>query len=178
MARKLSPVLTRPWAKDFFDFFEDVRTALNGGADLLRTMVLSTAQMSTNAASAARLNTPVGFAYFADGTFGTVAASGDLATVSGYTIGSQRANVFVFTVDSDGSMGVYQGTEAASVGAVTLPTTVPTNVAKIGLAFVSALSTADWTGGTTTFSGYTTYYNIVGPLDWTVADVAQKFTER
>lgn len=84
--------------------------------------------------------------YVVDGVPCTLAAA-DCAALSG-TVTNAKFNVFVFTVEADGTLHTRMGTEAASLAAVTWPT-IPDGEVVFGFVIVNPTGTGNFVGGTT-----------------------------
>jgi hypothetical protein len=93
-----------------------------------------------------------------DGQVFTKAAS-DMAALSG-TVANATFNVFVFGVNSAGTLSTTMGTAAATLGAVTFPA-LADGVIPIGFVIINPTGTGSFVGGTTALDDATVVPNAV-----------------
>ena len=85
------------------------------------------------------------------------------------TVSNAAFNVFVFTVDSGGTLATYMGVEGAALINVVFPT-IPIDEVVIGFVIINPTGTGDFVGGTTALDDGTVvpnavYVNTVVPFD-------------
>lgn len=83
----------------------------------------------------------------ANGKLVTKTANTDMAALSG-TVTNAKFNVFMFYIDSAGTLTSQMGTEGASLATVVFPVT-PDNKAPIGFVVINPTGTGNFVGGTT-----------------------------
>jgi hypothetical protein len=98
----------------------------------------------------------------------TIDTATDWAALSG-TVTADLFNVFVFTVDSDGTKYTQMGTEAATLGAVQWPS-IDYKRAIVGFLIINPTGTGNFVGGTTDLDDATVtpnavFINTVGAFD-------------
>lgn len=104
-------------------------------------------------------------AYFMiDGQVYSKAAS-DMAALAG-TVTNAKFNVFVFTINSAGTLKTTMGTEAATLGGVAFPAITDGEIA-LGFVIINPTGTGNFVGGTTALDDATVapnavYVNAVG----------------
>jgi hypothetical protein len=86
-------------------------------------------------------------------------AAADMAALAG-TVTNAKFNVFVFTLNSAGTLKSYMGTEAATLGAVVFPTVLDGEVT-LGFVIVNPTGTGNFVGGTTALDDGTVVPNAV-----------------
>lgn len=96
--------------------------------------------------------------YMVDGKVFT-AAGADCAALAG-TVTADKFNVFVFSINSAGTMTTQMGTEAATLGGVVFPEVADGNV-MIGFVIVNPTGTGNFVGGTTPLDDATVVPNAV-----------------
>jgi hypothetical protein len=96
--------------------------------------------------------------FMVDGSVYSKAAA-DMAALSG-TVTNAKYNVFVFGVTSAGTLSTTMGTEAATLGGVTLPS-LADGVIPIGFVIVNPTGTGNFVGGTTALDDGTVVPNAV-----------------
>ena len=89
----------------------------------------------------------------------TKTANTDMAALSG-TVTNAKFNVFVFYIDSAGTLTSKMGVEGASLAAVTFPRPA-VNVAPIGFVIINPTGTGNFVGGTTNLDDATVVPNAV-----------------
>lgn len=85
------------------------------------------------------------------------------------TVTNDKFNVYVLTIDSDGTVTATMGTEGDTIGEVVFPA-VPANQAVIGFVIVNPTGTGNFVGGTTDLDDATVvpnavYINTVGTFN-------------
>lgn len=111
-----------------------------------------------------KVQTTATFAYLSSGIFKSLAATDDFWTLSGTTITDGNTNKYLLCVDSAGAASIVEGTQAATAGAVVLPSW-PVSKTVVGILQV-ATSGATFVPGTTALSAGTvtdTYYDGFDP---------------
>jgi heptaprenylglyceryl phosphate synthase len=86
-------------------------------------------------------------------------AAADMAALAG-TVTNAKFNVFVFGVNSAGTLTTTMGTEAATLGAVTFPA-LADGVVPIGFVIINPTGTGNFVGGTTALDDATVVPNAV-----------------
>jgi hypothetical protein len=109
-------------------------------------MLLNTGGLAIKAGSSALAKTVNTVYFMIDGQVYSKAAA-DMAALSG-TVTNAKFNVFVFSVNSAGTLATQMGTEAATLGGVTFPTIADGNI-PIGFVIVNPTGTGNFVGGTT-----------------------------
>ncbi len=125
----------------------------------LRTCVLSTAGLVIKAGGSAIVMTGSAIThYMVKGKLGAIAAATDMPALVG-TVTNAKFNIYVFLIDSAGTVSVAMGTEAATLAAVVWPKT-PTDKAIIGYISVNPTGTGNFVGGTTVLDDATVVPNV------------------
>jgi hypothetical protein len=98
----------------------------------------------------------------------TLADNTDMAALSG-TVAADTFNVFVFYVDSAGTLTSAMGTAATTLAGVKFPEK-PTSKTVIGFVIINPTGTGDFVGGTTEIDDGTVvpnavFVNALGPFD-------------
>jgi hypothetical protein len=106
--------------------------------------------------------------YLANGVYGNIAASTDMAALSG-TVVNATFNVFCFFVDSAGTLTSAMGTAGATRAAMKFPP-FPQGKALIGFIEINPTGTGNFVGGTTALDDATVvptafYVNAVSGFD-------------
>jgi len=106
--------------------------------------------------------------YLANGVYGNIAASTDMAALAG-TVAADAFNVYCFFVDSAGTLTSAMGTAGATRAAVKFPQ-LPQGKALIGFIEINPTGTGDFVGGTTALDDATVvpnafYVNCVSGFD-------------
>lgn len=127
--------------------------------DRLDSHLLSTGGLAIKAGSSAIVKAATAFYAMANGVLLTKAADTDMAALSG-TVTNAKFNVYVFFVDSSGTLTSSMGTEGASLATVTFPT-IPANKAVIGFVIINPTGTGNFVGGTTALDDGTVVPNAV-----------------
>lgn len=97
--------------------------------------------------------------YMVDGQLFSKAATDPLTTPAG-TVTNAKFNVFVYSINSAGTVIAQMGTEAATLGAVVMPTVVDGNV-PFGLIVINPTGTGAFVAGTTNLDDATVVPNAV-----------------
>ena len=127
--------------------------------------LLTSGALAIHGASSPNAKTTATMYYLLDGQLYSKAATDPLTALSG-TVTNAKFNAFVFSINSAGTVSVQMGTEAATLGAVTLPTVTDGNV-PFGMIVVNPTGTGNFVGGTTNLDDGTVvpnavYINLVG----------------
>jgi len=93
------------------------------------------------------------------GVLRSIAASTDMAALSG-TVTNAAYNVYVFSVDSSGTLYSQMGTEGATLEVVRFPNVPPTR-ATLGYITIHSTGTGNFVGGTTALDDATVVPNVV-----------------
>jgi hypothetical protein len=128
---------------------------VRGGA----TLSLSTAGLAIKAGSSAIVKAGTLSKYLVNGTLCTLAANTDASALSG-TVAADAFNVFVISVDVDGTVTSTMGTAGATIGAVKFPAIAHTS-AILGFVIINPTGTGDFVGGTTALDDATVVPNAV-----------------
>jgi len=120
--------------------------------------VLNTGALAIKAGSSALAKTVNTVYFLIDGSLFSKGAA-DMAALSG-TVTADKFNVFVFTVDSAGTLSSHMGTEGSTLGGVVFPE-IPEGEAVIGFVIVNPTGTGDFVGGTTELDDATVVPNAV-----------------
>ncbi len=104
----------------------------------------------------------------ANGILVSIAAATDMAALSG-TVTNAKFNVYVFLIDSAGTLTSAMGTEAATLAGVKFPT-IPEKKAVVGFTIINPTGTGNFVGGTTALDDATVapnavHVSVVGGLD-------------
>lgn len=95
----------------------------------------------------------------AGGALRSIAAATDMAALSG-TVTNAKFNVYVYMIDSAGTLTTVMGVEAATLAAVTFPD-IPQGKAVIGFTIINPTGTGNFVGGTTPIDDATVVPNAV-----------------
>lgn len=125
---------------------------------LATNTLLNTGGLAIKAGSSALAKTVNTIYFMIDGQVYSKAAA-DMAALSG-TASNARFNVFVFSVNSAGTLATQMGTEATTLGGVTFPTIADGNI-PIGFVIVNPTGTGNFVGGTTALDDGTVVPNAV-----------------
>lgn len=151
--------------------FPNTEQELSGLLDKLQratvNSLLVSGALAIHGASAATVKTTATMYYLIDGQLFSKAATDPLTALSG-TVTNGKFNVFVFCINSAGTVTVLMGTEAATLGGVVLPTVVDGTIA-FGMIIINPTGTGNFVGGTTNLDDATVapnavYINLVGEL--------------
>ena len=137
---------------------QDLRTMVDTIQRALSNYVLVSGALAIKAALSPLAKIANAIYFMIDGVVYTKAAS-DMAALVG-TVTNAKFNVFVFTVNAAGTLGVQMGTEAATLGAVVFPTVADGKVV-IGFLIVNPTGTGNFVGGTTNLDDATVVPNAV-----------------
>jgi hypothetical protein len=140
-------------------------------ADRLSCQCLTSAGLAINGAGSPLAKAGSVVYAVAQGVLVTKAANTAMAALSG-TVTNTKFNVFVFYIDSGGTLSSAMGTEGASLATVAWPQT-PVGKATIGFVIVNPTGTGNFVGGTTNLDDATVvpnavYVNTQGAFDPTV----------
>lgn len=136
--------------------------------DRVKSCALSSAGLVISATTTkAKIGASV-FHYVAYGVLGRIAAGTDMPVLVG-TVTNALFNVFIFTVDKDGTTYVQMGTEGATEAAIVWPELDQTR-AIIGVLVINPTGTGDFVGGTTPLGDATVipnaaYISPIGAFD-------------
>lgn len=120
---------------------------IQGLYERLRSQCLSSAGLVIKTAGSAVVKAGSIVYATAKGVLIKKAANTDMAALSG-TVTNAAFNVFVFTVDSAGTLYTQMGTEGATIGAVRWPA-IDQERAIIGFVIINPTGTGNFVGGTT-----------------------------
>lgn len=145
----------------------------------LKTRALSSAGLVIKAGGSALVKAGTAFYAAAGGTLVTKGANTDMAALAG-TVTNAKFNVFVFFIDSAGTLTTLMGTEGATLAAVVWPT-FPANKACVGFTVINPTGTGGFVGGTTALDDATVVPNavhisVVGALDPSTSNFTSSFT--
>ena len=135
----------------------------------MRSCALSTAGLVIKAGSSALAKTGSDIThYIANGVKGRIAGSTDMPALVG-TVTNAKFNVFVFTVDSGGTVRVQIGVEGATEAAIKWPV-LDQKRAILGMIIINPTGTGNFVGGTTALDDVTVvpnaqYISPVGVFD-------------
>lgn len=135
----------------------------------MRSCALSTAGLVIKAGSSALAKTGSAIThYIANGVKGRIAGSTDMPALVG-TVTNAKFNVFVFTVDSGGTVRVQIGVEGATEAAIKWPV-LDQKRAILGMIIINPTGTGNFVGGTTALDDVTVvpnaqYISPVGVFD-------------
>lgn len=87
-------------------------------------------------------------------------AGGTAMTALSGTVTNAKFNVYVYYIDSAGTLTTTMGTEGATLAAVVIPV-VPVGKAVIGFTIINPTGTGNFVGGTTLFNDATVVPNAV-----------------
>lgn len=133
-----------------------LQTAMNNIQDVISDMLLNTGGLAIGTAKA-----KVKIANTIYALFSGVLAKKTTAeiTLSG-TVTNAKFNVYVLTMQSDGTVTATMGTEGATIGAVVFPA-VPSGEVVLGFVIVNPTGTGGFVGGTTELDDATVVPNAV-----------------
>jgi len=136
---------------EFRDLFDKLQRAVTSN-------VLNSGGLAIKTSSSA-LAKSVNTVYFLiDGSMFSKAAA-DMAALAG-TVTNAKYNVYVFTVNSAGTLATSMGTEGATLGGVVFPT-ISDGQAVIGFVIINPTGTGNFVGGTTALDDGTVVPNAV-----------------
>ncbi|PIV90877.1 hypothetical protein COW46_00870 [Candidatus Gracilibacteria bacterium CG17_big_fil_post_rev_8_21_14_2_50_48_13] len=121
--------------------------------------LLSTGGLAIKAGGSALVKAATACRAFVNGTLVSISANTDMAALAG-TITADLFNVYVFSVDSAGTLYTQMGTEGAALGDIVFPV-VPADRAVIGFIIVNPTGTGNFVGGTTALDDATVVPNAV-----------------
>lgn len=121
----------------------NVLALIQAGADTL----LSTGGLAIKAGGGVLVKAGTLAKAFANGVLVSIAANTDMPALVG-TVINAKFNVFVFSIDSAGTITTQMGTAGASLAAVVFPT-IPEDNATIGFIIINPTGTGNFVGGTT-----------------------------
>lgn len=124
----------------------------------LSTFVFDTGALAIKAAASALAKTVNTVRFCVDGNVYSKAAA-DMAALAG-TVTNATFNVFVFSVNSAGTLATRMGAAGATLGAVTFPE-IPDGEAIIGYVIINPTGTGNFVGGTTALDDATVVPNAV-----------------
>lgn len=161
LVQRLNQVKDRSDARHLF-------LALEGIYNRLSSVCLSSAGLVIKAPGSALVKAANIIYATANGTLVTKIANTDMAALSG-TVTNAAYNVYVFTVDSAGTLYTQMGTEGATLAKVRWPT-LDQKRAIIGFVIIHPTGTGDFVGGTTPIDDATkvpnaVYVNTQGAFD-------------
>jgi hypothetical protein len=148
--------------------FPNMETELSALFDKLQratvNVLLNTGALAIHGSASALAKTVNTVYFMIDGQVYSKAAA-DMAALAG-TVTNAKFNVFVFSVNSAGTLKTYMGTEAATLGAVVFPSVADGEVA-IGFVIINPTGTGNFVGGTTALDDATVvpnaaYVNTIG----------------
>lgn len=93
------------------------------------------------------------------GVLRSITGSTAMTALSG-TVTNAKFNVYVYYIDSGGTLTTVMGTEGATLAAVVIPV-VPVGKAVIGFTIINPTGTGNFVGGTTLFNDATVVPNAV-----------------
>ena len=135
----------------------------------MKSCALSTAGLVIKAGSSALAKTGSAIThYIANGVKGRIAGSTDMPALVG-TVTNAKFNVFVFTVDSGGTVRAQIGVEGATEAAIKWPV-LDQKRAILGMIIINPTGTGNFVGGTTALDDVTVvpnaqYISPVGVFD-------------
>ena len=136
-----------------------MRSALLKLQSAVTDVLLSTGGLAIKAGASALVKAATLCKAWVNGTLVSIAANTDMAALSG-TVAADLFNVYVFYVNSAGTLASAMGTAGATLGAVVFPT-IPADSAVIGFIIVNPTGTGDFVGGTTALDDATVVPNVV-----------------
>lgn len=141
---------------------------LEGLYERLRSQTLTDAGLEIKAGGSVTAKAGNAVYAVANGVLVTKAADTDMAALSG-TVSNGSYNVFVFTIDSGGTLYTQMGTEGSALDEVRWPD-IDQERAIIGFVIINPDGTGDFVGGTTdlddgTVSPNAVYVNTQGAFD-------------
>lgn len=127
--------------------------------DRFKSCALSSAGLVIKAGGSALVKTGSAIThYVANGIKGRIAASTDMPALIG-TVTNAKFNVFIFTVDSGGTVRVQMGTEGGAEAQVKWPE-LDQKRAIVGMIVVNPTGTGNFVGGTTALDDATVVPNV------------------
>ena len=120
--------------------------------------LINTGAFAIKAGGSALAKTVNTIYFMVDGQLFSKAAA-DSAALAG-TVTNAKFNVFVMSVNAAGTFTMYMGTEAATLGAVVLPTVADGEV-PVGFIVINPTGTGNFVGGTTALDDATVVPNAV-----------------
>lgn len=141
-------------------------------ADRLNCVSLEDAVLAIKGAGEGVAKTTEVWYGLVDGKLVTLADNTDMAALSG-TVAADLFNVYVFYVNSAGTLSSAMGTAAATLAGVKFPEK-PIGRTVIGFVIINPTGTGDFVGGTTDLDDATVapnavYISALGPFDPTIA---------
>lgn len=141
---------------------DDLET-LRGVPDLIsRNRCLANAAIARGT-TAQKVKTVNSISYAVDGALFTKAGTDDLWTLSGTTVADGFTNKYLLCLDTSGTASIVEGTQAATAGAVVLPS-LPASKSVVGVLTV-ATSGATFVPGTTALNAGTVTATFTNGLD-------------
>lgn len=141
---------------------------LEGIYERLRTQTLGSAGLVIKSGTSKLVKAGSAVYCAVKGKLVKIAANTDMAALSG-TVTNAKFNIFVFTVDTAGTLYTQMGTEGATLAAVKWPS-IDYQRAVIGFVIINPTGTGDFVGGTTALDDATVapnaaYVNTQGAFD-------------
>lgn len=169
----MNAIRIRPDSKRLIQMFQSVRTDLVALNSNVSTHLLTSGGLAIKAGGSALAKTTGTYQAVIGGVLVSKAA-GDMAALVG-TVTNTKFNVYVFYIDSTGTVTTSMGTEGATLAAVVAPAT-PTSKAAIGFVIINPTGTGNFVGGTTALDDGTVapnavYVNTIGTFRPTVTTV-------
>ena len=125
-----------------------LRKVLEPIADRCATRQLNLAALVIKAAAGVLVKTGASACHaICQGVLRSIAAATDMAALVG-TVTNAKFNVYVFYIDSGGTLTSAMGTEGATLAAVVFPIT-PVGKAVIGFTIINPTGAGNFVGGTT-----------------------------
>lgn len=164
-------------APDMKQVLSDLAADLAVHNDRLKTRTHSSAGLVIHGAASALAKAGSAFYASAAGTLVTKVINTDMAALAG-SVTNTKFNVYVFFIDSAGTLTTVMGTEGATLGAVVWPA-FPVGKACIGFVVINPTGTGPFVGGTTALDDATVvpnavYVSVTGSFDPTTALNAQQ----
>ena len=142
--------------------FPNMETELSNLFDKLQrstvNQLLVSGALAITGAGTATAKTTATIYFMVDGNVFSKAA-GNMAALSG-TVTNAKFNVFVFGVNSAGTLSTTMGTEASTLGGVVFPA-LADGVTAIGFVIINPTGTGNFVGGTTNLDDATVVPNAV-----------------
>lgn len=147
---------------------ESLAKILDPIADRYRTQTLNSAALVIKAGASALVKTAAITYTLADGKLVKLGTALDMPALAG-TVVNATFNVYVFTVDSAGTVVTTMGTAGATLASVKFPE-VAAGTARLGAVIINPTGTGNFVGGTTALDDATVvpnaaYLNFIGPVD-------------
>lgn len=145
------------------------RTIISPLFDRQSSLMLASAGLVIKAGSSALVKTgATATKYFANGTYGNIAAATDMAALVG-TVTNAKFNVYCFFVDNAGTLTSAMGTEGTTRALVKFPQ-IPVGKALVGFVEINPTGTGNFVGGTTALDDATVvptavYVNAIAGFD-------------